>query len=100
MPYLSEIITGLFGVLVVIIEVRSSRWRKSSDKLADQRALASKLSMRMQDANLSLAIAAAIALENGHTNGELKAAKEDALKARNEYREFLMDITSEQTTKL
>ena len=62
MPYLSEIITGLFGLLVVFIEIRSARWRKTNDKLVQQRAQASKLSMQMQEANLSLSIALALAV--------------------------------------
>lgn len=100
MPYLSEIITGLFGLLVVFIEIRSARWRKTNDKLVQQRAQASKLSMQMQEANLSLAIALALAVENGHTDGDLKEAKEQAIKARDEYSEFMLEITSEQTTKM
>lgn len=100
MEYIGEIITGIFGLLVVWLEVRTTRDRKHTEKRAAQRAMESKLSMQMQDANISLALATALAVESGHTNGELKEAKAKAVAAQTEYRDFIMEVASEQTTKI
>ena len=76
MGYIGEIISGVFALLVVWLEVRMTRDRKQAEKRAIIRAKESKLAMKMQDANLSLSLATAIAVERGETNGEMKTARE------------------------
>ena len=71
MDYISEIISGIFALLVVWLEVRTTRDRKQAEKRAIIRAKESKLAMKMQDASLSLSLATAIAVERGETNGEM-----------------------------
>ena len=54
MDYIGEIISGVFALLVVWLEVRMTRDRKQAEKRAIIRAKESKLAMKMQDASLLL----------------------------------------------
>ncbi len=100
MEYASEIISGIFALLVVWIEARTARDRRQAEKRAVIRARESKLAMQMQDANLSLALATELAVERGETNGEMKAAKEKAVAAQEAYDEFIRELAAEQATKI
>ena len=100
MEYMRELISGLFAVLVACVEFRASRERKQMEQLAVIRAKENRLAMKMQDANLALAVATAIAVERGETNGEMKAAKEKAVSAQEEYDEFIHELASERATSI
>ena len=76
MEYIGEIISGVFALLVVWLQVRMTRDRKQTEKRAAIRAKESKLAMKMQDASLSLSLATCIAVERGETNGEMKTARD------------------------
>ena len=86
MNYIGEIISGVFALLVVWLQVRMTRDRKQTEKRAAIRAKESKLAMKMQDASLSLSLATCIAVERGETNGEMKTARDKAKTAQEEYR--------------
>ncbi len=94
MNYIGEIISGIFAVIVVWIEVRASRDRKRTEECAAIRAKESKLAMKMQDANLSLSLATAVAVERGELNGEMKTAREKARTAQEEYDDFVHELES------
>lgn len=100
MEYISEIISGVFGLMVVWLEVRMTKDRKRTEKRAARRAKENKLAMQMQDACLSLAMATEIAVERGTTNGEMKAAKEKAKTAQEAYDEFILEVAAKQNTKI
>ena len=100
LDYIGEIISGVFALLVVWLEVRMTRDRKQSEKRAIIRAKESKLAMKMQDASLSLSLATAIAVERGETNGEMKTAREKAKTAQEEYEDFVHELASEQATSI
>jgi len=100
MNYIGEIISGVFALLVVWIEVRAKRDRKQTERRAAVRAKESKLAMKMQDANLSLSLATALAVERGETNGEMKTAREKARAAQEEYEDFVHELASEQATSI
>ena len=100
MDYIGEIISGVFALLVVLLEVRVAHDRKQTEKRAAIRAKESKLAMRMQDASLSLSLATAIAVERGETNGEMKTAREKAETAQEEYEDFVHELASEQATSI
>ena len=100
MNYLGEIISGIFALLVVWIELRMTRDRKLTEKRAVIRAKESKLAMKMQDASLSLSLATCIAVERGETNGEMKTAREKAKIAQEEYEDFVHELASEQATSI
>ena len=98
--YLTEIISGVFALLVVWLEVRMTQERKQAEKHAAIRAKESKLAMKMQDASLSLSLATCIAVERGETNGEMKTAREKAKTAQEEYEDFVHELASEQATSI
>ena len=100
MNYIGEIISGVFALLVVWIEVRATHDRKQTERRAAVRAKESKLAMKMQDANLSLSLATALAVERGETNGEMKTARDKAKTAQEEYEDFVHELASEQATSI
>ena len=100
LDYIEEIISGVFALLVVWLEVRMTRDRKQSEKRAIIRARESKLAMKMQDASLSLSLATCIAVERGETNGEMKTARDKAKTAQEEYEDFVHELASEQATSI
>jgi hypothetical protein len=100
LDYIGEIISGVFALLVVWIELRATRDRKQTERRAAVRAKESKLAMKMQDANLSRSLATALAVERGETNGEMKTAREKAKTAQEEYEDFVHDLASKQATSI
>ena len=100
MEYIGEIISGVFALLVVWLQVRMTRDRKQTEKRAVIRAKESKLAMKMQDASLSLSLATCIAVERGETNGEMKTARDKAKTAQEEYEDFVHELASEQATSI
>lgn len=100
MEYISEVISGVFALLVVWVEARSARERKRVEKRAALRAQENRLSMKLAEANLSLSLATELAVERGETNGEMKEAKIQAKAAQEEYLEFIRGLASEQATSI
>ena len=100
MNYLTEIISGVFALLVVWLEVRMTQERKQAEKHAANRAKESELAMKMQEASLSRSLATCIAVERGETNGEMKTAREKAKTAQEEYEDFVHELASEQATSI
>ena len=100
LDYIAEIISGVFALLVVWLQVRMTRDRRQTEKRAAIRAKESKLAMKMQDASLSLSLATCIAVERGETNGEMKTARDKAKTAQEEYEDFVHELASEQTTSI
>jgi hypothetical protein len=101
MEYISELISGAVLVIVSLIEVRATRERKKrsedkekTEKRAALRAEESLLSMQIQEANLSLSLATALAVERQKTNGEMKEAREKAKLAQDKYLEFMLETTA------
>ena len=98
MDYISEVISGVFALLVVWVEARAARDRRKAEKHAAIRAKENRLAMKLSDANLSLSLATELAVERGETNGEMKTAKAKAKAAQEEYDEFIHELASEQAT--
>lgn len=97
---ITAIVSGVFTVVICIIEVRASKDRKRSDARATIRAKESRLSMEMHEANTLLGIVTAKAVTHQHTNGDVEEAIEAAEKAQKKYRSFVADIASEQVTRI
>ena len=102
-----EIISGIAIVLVAIIEAiaamdrkRSKSDRQRSERRAAVRAEESKLAMQMMDANLDLALATATAVEQGKLNGEMKAARDKAREAQENYRMFIRNVAAREVVKI
>lgn len=96
---ISTAVTGIFAVIVALIEARASRERKSTEKRAARRARESRLSMDMMYAATSLAMDTARALRDGHTNGTLDPDLQKAQAARAAYDCFLRDEAAEAVAK-
>ena len=96
---ISTFITGLFGLLVVWIEVRTSKDRKRTEARAAVRAKESRLSMAMSAANTKQGIVTAKAVTHQHTNGDVEEAIVAAKAAQAEYQAFVEGIASEHVTK-
>lgn len=101
------IITGVFGVVVTVIEVRASRDRKEAKKREEalrrheqQRAEETRLAMALNSATLQLCIVTANALTGGHNNGNVERAKEAARKAEADYDAFVQRLAANQVAKL
>ena len=102
----AALISGLCLITVAFIEALAARGRKKAkgdqernERRAADRAEESGLSMRMMDASLELGLATALAVEQHKLNGEMKAAREKADKAREAYHAFLERISSRQLAK-
>ena len=93
-------VTGIFAVIVCLVEVRTARDRKRTEKRAEVRARESRLSMKMQDANTKLAVVTAKAVMKQHTNGDVEEAFHAAEEAQEAYRAFIEEIASQHLTKI
>lgn len=100
------IISGIFLVVVAVIEAVAARDRKRvkeererDERRAADRAEESRLAMRMMDASLELGLATAIAVEEQKLNGEMKAGKAAAQAARADYHAFVEKIAARQLAK-
>ena len=100
------IISGIFMVIVAIIEAiaykerkRTKEFTEKMDLRSERRAEESMLSMQMMSATLQLSTVTANALTGGHNNGNVQAAKEAAEKVEREYREFLQRVASRAINK-
>ena len=103
----AEIISGAAVVAVALIEAIAARERSGMKKLRArtdrreaERARENRLAMHMMDASLDLAIATAIAVEEGKLNGEMKAAREKARSAQEEYENFVLELAARQVAKV
>ena len=101
------IITGIFALLVAVVEAIAAKERKDTKKeneKTEQRAALrseeSRLSMQMMSATLQLSVVTANALTGGHNNGNVEAAKKAAEEAMTEYTAFINKIASKEVSKL
>lgn len=89
------VIAGLFA--------RDAKKRKAhTDEQAAQHALRAeenRLAMKLMSADMSLTMATAAAVRDGHTNGEMTAAFARAEKAELEYFDFINTTASKQLAK-
>jgi hypothetical protein len=98
LDYIGEIISGVFALLVVWLEVRMTRDRKQAEKRAIIRAKESKLAMKMQDASLSLSLATRLPWNEGDKR-EMKTAREKA-KTTQKNTKLCHELASEQATSI
>ncbi|MCL2107826.1 MAG: hypothetical protein FWH20_00580 [Oscillospiraceae bacterium] len=92
----------LQAVLVAIVTSERKRRKaesKKSERRAARRAEESLLSMKLINANTELTFATAVAVEKGHTNGEMKKACENVESAQNEYFGFINRIATEKISE-
>ena len=100
MEIVSIIITGIFGVIVAIIETRNNRERKRTEARAERRAKENRLSMEMMFTNSEMTDVLCLALQGGKINGNVEEARQKAKTAREAYQSFLRDQAANQVTKI
>ncbi len=98
--YWNAILTGIFGVIIAVIETRNSRERKKAEARAERRALESRLAMDLMFTTSEMCDVLCIALQGGHLNGNVERARKQAEEARNKYQSFLRDQAAGQVTKI
>ena len=94
------VVVAVIEALAVIERRREKDAQERSERRAAERARENRLSMRMMDASLELGLATALAVEKGTCNGELRAAREKARAAQEEYENFIIEIASRQVVKI
>ena len=99
-------ITGAVGIICAVINHRSAtadKERKAAEARADaraeQRAKESRLLLQYISANSELTVGVAMALKNGHCNGEVEAGLESVKQANAEYIQFLESIAIDQLNR-
>ena len=88
-------ISAISAIIVAYIGVHNKRTEEKAEKREKRREKESPLSMRMMDATMQLSIVSANALTNGHNNGNVEQARAAATKAREDYEQFLREVTSQ-----
>ena len=99
-PYIGYIISGVFAVIVAIVEVRGAHFRKRDEARQERRERENRLSMDLMIATSEMTDVLCIALQGGKTNGNVEEAREKGRKAREAYRDFLRDTAAHQVTKI
>ncbi len=93
MNILATTVSTVFSIIASVVMLIVTRRITKRDKLREQHAkiqqCESMLNMKLQIAILKLSEANAIALRDGKTNGELKAAMAECATAKKAYYEFL-----------
>lgn len=95
MEWLSAAISAASLIVVALINRKTDVNEKKNEKRNSQRIIESRLAMSMMAASIELGDITAIALQGGHLNGNVEAAREKAAKAKTEYEKWLMDIAAE-----
>ena len=86
---MSWIIAAVPSVIASIIMLVLSRKITKADKHADEQIKAQLLMLKMVSSTMALSEATAIAIRDGKTNGETKAAMAEVTAAKRAYYEFL-----------
>ena len=95
------VIAMMSAVACAFIGAYANRAQKKSERRAELRQKENLLSLRMMDATMQLASIIAIKLLEGdaHLNGNVEAAKNAAIKAAEEYQEFMRGVTAYEVGK-
>ena len=79
----------IVGIIMLSIESRRRRHEKAVEKRAEERKREALLALDLQFAAAKMSLAAAVAVRDGHCNGELKDAIETYEPAKARYLQFL-----------
>ena len=86
---MSFVIAAVPSVIASVIMLVISTKIKKAEKHSDEQIKAQLLMLKMVSSTMSLAEATAIAIRDGKTNGETKAAMAEVTAAKKAYYEFL-----------
>lgn len=98
-----EVICAVVAALATIVcayiaaknteaEKKRQKYDQKAEARAKERAREARLQLAMIAANSELTVGVAVALQQGHTNGEVEAGLEAVRSANQEYRKFLEEI--------
>lgn len=91
---LVAVIGGIAAVSQVKIKKKTDEENEAAKRRADQRAKESLLLMELVNADTKLTIGVAMALKNGHANGEIEEGLLAVNKANDAYESFHREIVS------
>lgn len=78
---------------------RAERDAKKEEERAQQRAKEARLQLAMIAANSELTVGVALALKEGHTNGEVEAGLEAVKLANARYKQFLEEFAIDRISE-
>lgn len=87
------------AVIVAVISKRIKTENDRFEKRAELRSQESRLILDMIHANMKLSVGTAMAIKNGHCNGELQAGLEAVTDCNEKYNRFLQQIAIEELNK-
>lgn len=103
----TALISGIFLVVVTLIEVFAAKDRKSAKRerekaqvRAERRERESMLAMNLQSATCALALVTAKKLNGHHTNGDVEEAMEKATSAQEDYNDFIQQMAAHEVNKI
>lgn len=85
-------ITAAATIICAIFAAQHKSLSEISEERAEQRAKEARLQLKMSAANNKLTIGVAMALKNGHANGEVEEGLKAVEAAQLEYRQFLEEL--------
>jgi len=92
-------IATIICAVITAFSVRAERQRReteaNTETLNSQRAKEARLQLSMIDANSKLTVGVAMALKNGHANGEVEEGLRAVNTANAKYAEFLEEVALE-----
>ena len=104
--YIAPLISGVSLVVVAVIETIASRERRQAkldkervEHRAKIRERESHLSMEMMSATCALALVTAKKVNGKQTNGDVEEAMNKAVKAQEEYSDFVREMAAHQVGK-
>lgn len=100
---MAEVICAVVAALATIVcayiaakntesEKKRQKYDQKAEERAKERAREARLQLAMIAANSELTVGVAVALQKGHTNGEVEAGLESVKSANQEYVKFLEEI--------
>lgn len=92
-------ISAVTAVVVAVVTANVSKMQKAESVKAERRKEESLLGLRLSNANCALTIGVAMALKNGHCNGEVEEGLREVKAARDEYIKFEQRILAEELSK-
>ena len=107
---IAALISAVSCIIVAVIAAKSAVDRRADeDKRKEEEAIRierdqerkdeMRLSMKLMSASCKLSVVTATAMRDGHTNGTLAGALEEAGKAQEEYQRFLEATTAANITR-
>ena len=93
------VISSFSAVMVALLSKRIQTENSKIEKRSELRSQESRLILDMIHANIKLSVGTAMAIKNGHCNGELNAGLEAVNSCNEKYNRFLQQIAIDELNK-